>query len=59
MGLCPLTRNSICCLTLLVALPPDLIIGLRSLLNIYEPQFFSALTLLVGQQEGHLACKKT
>jgi len=21
--------------------------------------FFSALTLLVGQQEGHLACKKT
>jgi len=24
----------------------------------YLPVAFSALTLLVGQQEGHLACKK-
>jgi len=29
------------------------------MLPIYDACAFSALTLLVGQQEGHLACKKT
>ena len=35
---------------------PNSVIVLNSVVVIPHP--FSALTLLVGQQEGHLACKK-
>jgi len=36
---------------------PNSVIVLNSVVVIPHP--FSALTLLVGRQEGHLACKKT
>jgi len=37
---------------LLIHIPTDILIN-------YHNTTFSALTLLVGQQEGHPACKKT